>query len=176
MAPARAELGPVAGQLSASLLCSRRGKAAQQGGDLCPYAWNWALSALHGLPKAKHPTVLPQELLGSPWPRVALSCAQNARQWCCHFPHIQGSHPLCSLLHSLQRAHQVTLSARPALPPRIKGQHGFTPCSRSNKGSPMLRTGSVQTEQTGSAQRHSVAALCLQRDRLGALLRLPALR
>lgn len=62
VAQARAELGMVAGRLSASLLCSRQGKAAQQGGSAgrqprsC--AQSQALCALHRLPKAKNPTAL----------------------------------------------------------------------------------------------------------------------
>lgn len=135
------------------------------------------LSALHRLLKAKHPTN--SHSLGAPGVPPTQSCSEScpdAGQWCCHSPYAGGSRPLRSLQHSLQRAHQVTLSAPPAPPPRIKGQLGFTPRSCSNKGSPMLRTGSVQTEQTGSAQRHSVAALRLQSELLGAPLWLPALR
>lgn len=64
MAPARAELGLVASQLSASLLCSRQGKAAQQGGSLCPCAWSWALSSPQA---AQSKTPNQQPFPGSSW-------------------------------------------------------------------------------------------------------------
>lgn len=136
MAPARAELGLVASQLSASLLRSRQGKAAQRGGSLCPYAWSCALSALPQAAQSETPNSASPGAPGVPMTQSCSESCPNAGLRFYHFPHAGGSHPLCSLQHCLQRAHQVTLSAPPALPPRIKGQHGFTPRSCSNKGSP----------------------------------------
>lgn len=59
VARARAELGTVAGRLSASLLRSRQGKAARRGGSLRP-VHGAGLSALStGCPKQKNRQLFP---------------------------------------------------------------------------------------------------------------------
>lgn len=69
VAQARAELGMVAGRLSASLLCSRQGKAAQQGGSPGPVL-RAKLSVLStGCPKQKTQQLFPRQPHGWVTPR-----------------------------------------------------------------------------------------------------------
>lgn len=128
--------------------------------------------ALARLLKAKTQQCFPRSSWGprggvAPTPQRCgeMSPSVGCRQGCYHLSCALGSRPLCSWLpcqRALERASQVTLNThcppcRSRLGLRDHADLVFTPAPI--KGPRCLGTGSVQTEQTGSAQRDSVAVL-----------------